>query len=362
MQDQVIEVTARSSDGWRPCERPSSPSRRHFLRRAAAIGCTTLLGRRMARAVAPTPNRQDRSLVVWFAHNICTATDAGKVLDEASVGGIFERCVDLGFNTVYWDPRYVGPALYHSKVVAPFDKRPWIEGVPGFSVTPTHARHAQAMADLLARFDPYDVAVREAERHGVKFIAQTRIFDRWFPILKDRFYEEHPECLMLDRSGKFPLWGIPCYAEPGTRDYCLAEIRELIERGAAGVSLALESHQIRYWPSELGAWRPDSFGFNPPVVEQYQRRHGVNVLKEAPEPAKWHELHGDLFTEFLRLVKKELGEKLLIVGAHPEGFVGYGGNAVDVQHPDYQAPPTGFAGPMKCKPAPHIQAPGACRS
>jgi len=208
-------------------------------------------------------------------------------------------------------PRYVGKAVYHSKVVALFDSMYGAEG--------------QVLLESLRQCDPYDVAVREAKRRGLKVIAQTSLFDHWFPGLEDRFYELHPQYLMVDRKGQRLYYqGVPCYAEPGAQDYCLAEIKELIERGAEGISFEMGSYQMGWWPPGYGEPQPDSFGFNRPLVEEFQRRYGVNVVKEDFDKKKWHALHGEFFTQFLRRVKAELKDKPLIVGMPPEGYLCYG--------------------------------------
>jgi uncharacterized lipoprotein YddW (UPF0748 family) len=297
--------------------------RRDFLKHAAALGAIPLL-ENMTQAGA----HQHRAIVVWLAHTIITPLARGRVFDQALIqevvsqrridekffGDVFARCADHGLNTVYIAPRYVGKAFYRSKVVAVFDRMYGDEGA--------------ILADVLQRFDPYDVSVREAKRRGLKVIAQTSLFDHWFPGLEDRYYEQHPELLMVDRQGqRLYFQGVPCYAEPGAQDYCLAEIKELVERGAEGISFEMDSHQSDWWPPGYGERSADSFGFNPPLVKEFQNRYGVNVLKEEFDRQKWYALHGEFFTRFLRRVKNELKDKSLTVGITPEGFLAYGANA-----------------------------------
>jgi hypothetical protein len=50
----------------------------------------------------------------------------------------------------------------------------------------------------------------------------------------------------------------------------------------------------------------------------------VNVLEEDFDKKKWHALHGEFFTQFLRRVKAEIKETRLEVGVTPEGYLGYG--------------------------------------
>jgi hypothetical protein len=159
----------------------------------------------------------------------------------------------------------------------------------------------------------------------LKVIAQTSLFDHWFPGLEDGFYALHPENLMVDRKTQGLFYqGVPCYAEAGTQEYCLAEIKELIDRGADGISFDMDSHQMGWWPPGYGSPQPDSFGFNRPIVEEFQHRYGVNILKEDFDKEKWYALHGEFFTRFLRRVKAELKGKSVVVGIPPEGYLCYG--------------------------------------
>jgi hypothetical protein len=42
------------------------------------------------------------------------------------------------------------------------------------------------------------------------------------------------------------------------------------------------------------------YGFGPPAVEEFRRRHGVNLAKDAFDRAAWRRLRGDFYTMFLR--------------------------------------------------------------
>ena len=279
----------------------SPTNRRKFLRQAAALSVLSVAAGNATAVASGQEARQDSGIVFWLGHS-----------NLDLIAENMAKCADHGFSTVYLEPRYVGKALYHSKVVALFDSMYALSTGKAFS-------------DALRRFDPYDVSVREAKRRGLRFIAEISIFDRWFPGLEDRFYEQHPQYLMMHKDQGLPYQGVPCYAEKGAQDYCIAEVKELIERGAEGIAFDMGSHQIGWTPpGRRYQGQPDSFGFNPPLVEEFQRRYGVNVLKESYDKQKWYALHGEFFTQFLRRVKAEIKEKPLIVGVPPEGYLAYG--------------------------------------
>lgn len=280
----------------------SKNNRRRFLQRAVALSTLPTLTNN-GPAADRAQLKQDGGMLIWFGHS-----------NLASIAEIMARCADHGFTTVYLQPRYVGKAIYRSKVIAPFDN---------MYATST----AKALSEALGRFDPYDACVREAKRRGLKVIAQISIFDLWFPGLEDRFYEQHPQYLMLHKNQGLCYQGVPCYAEKGAQDYCIAEVKELVERGAEGIIFDMGSHQLGWWPPGYGNPQADSFGFNPPVVEEFRRRYGVDVLKDAFDKKQWYALHGEFFSQFLRRVKGEIKEKPLIVGVPPEGYLAYGGRA-----------------------------------
>jgi len=231
-------------------------NRRGFLRHAAVLGALPVVAADAATATATQKIKQDYVMLVWLAHSMFHPASKGRPADEAFIADIMAKCANHGFTTVYIQPRYVGKAVYHSKVVAAFDSMYTAEG-------PT-------LTEALRRFDPYDVAVREAKRCGLKVMAQISIFDLWFPGLEDRFYEKNPQYLMVDRKGQRLYYqGVPCYAEKGAQDYCLAEIRELLERGAEGIAFEMDSHQMGWWPPGFGSPEADSFGFNPPWSKNF---------------------------------------------------------------------------------------------
>ena len=276
--------------------------RRKFFRQAVAVSALSAVAGKDAATTSGQTTQQDSGIVIWLGH-----TDLNRIAENMA------KCADHGFRTVYVEPRYVGKALYHSKVVALFDSM--------YALSTK-----KDLSDALRRFDPYDVSVREAKRHGLRFIAEISIFDRWFPGLEDRFYEQHPQYLMLHKDqGGLPYPGVPCYAEKAAQDYCLAEVKELVGRGAEGIAFDMGSHQIGWTPpGRRYQGQADSFGFNPPVVEEFKRRYGVDVQKESFDKKKWYALQGEFFTQFLRRVKAEIKETRLEVGVTPEGYLGYG--------------------------------------
>lgn len=183
-----------------------------------------------------------------------------------------------------------------------------------------------AMAEAIAGFDTLDVALAEAKKRGLQFYADMALFDRYFPGLESKFFDEHTRCWVVARDQKMYYRGIPCYAKPATQQYVLREIEELLSRGVDGIGLYLESHAGGLGPLAAAGKSPNEFGFNSPVVAAYKRRYGVDIRNEDFDPARLYALNGEMFTQFLRRVRRAVGNKRkLLASTMLDGFVGYGG-------------------------------------
>ena len=270
--------------------------------------------------------------VIWCAHTGMSPD----VYTPDYVRSWIALCEELGISTVLWRGSYVGKATYHSKVLpvmthlSPdfFEK----QGLDRERWEPTR-RSFNGMAEAMERFDGLDMALEEAKKRGIAFYADLSLFDMYFGGLESDFFDEHPQYWLLARDQRARYRGIPCYAEPGAQEYRLAEVRELLDRGVDGFSFYLESHASLHGqvigadPTE-GIIEPDSFGFNPPVVDAYRARYGVDILQESFDPQKLHQLNGDFLTAFLRRVREVIGPNRKLLGTTPvDGKWGYGGPA-----------------------------------
>ena len=270
--------------------------------------------------------------VVWCAHTGMSPD----VYTPDYVRSWIALCEQLGITTILWRGSYVGKATYHSRVLPVmkhlepdfFEK----QGLERDGWEPTRQTF-NGMAEGLKAFDGLDVAVDETKKRGMRIYADLALFDMYFAGLENDFFDEHPQYWLLGRDQRARYRGIPCYAEPAAQDYRLAEVRELLDRGVDGFTFYLGSHASLYGqvigadPTE-GIIDPDSFGFNPPVVDAYQQRHGVNILSERFDPGLLHQLNGDFFTGFLRRLRDAIGPDRTLLGTTPlDGTWGYGGPA-----------------------------------
>ena len=114
---------------------------------------------------------------------------------------------------------------------------------------------------------------------------------------QSRFSAAHPELVEVDRSGKERHWEVLCYSYPEVRRYRLEMLRDLLaEAPADGLHLCTCSYVL---PAAYG----DKFGFNRPVVEEYRRRYGVDILQSDFDLESWRRLRGEALSRFLWEVK-----------------------------------------------------------
>jgi len=112
------------------------------------------------------------------------------------------------------------------------------------------------------------------------------------------------------------LGGVLCYSYPEARAFRLAMIREVVENyDIDGVAFSIRSHS--------SFAERDNYGFNEPIVAEYKRRYGVNILTEDYDPEKLAEIRGEGVTQLLRDVSAYLKPRGLplqmMIPTDPEG-------------------------------------------
>ncbi len=190
--------------------------------------------------------------------------------------------------------------------------------------------------DLMQLIDPLEVIVPEAHKYGIPVYAWITLFESvvgeqsngYDVANSDLFFVEHPEYMweyIGDPNYPGPEWhwtGFPCYAYPEVREHRLNEIREIMAYGVDGFLFSLRESawasnryfRGRIWWDQYGTATvpvPRAFGFNPPVVEEYIQRYGIdphNTDINSPERAQFVELTGEIFTRFMREVRAEVGD------------------------------------------------------
>lgn len=86
-------------------------------------------------------------------------------------------------------------------------------------------------------------------------------------------------------------------------------MRECIECGVDGLDFRVENHS-----THVDEWW--AYGFNEPIVDEYKRRYGVNILKEPFDRGKLAHLRGEYYTQFLRDAKTEASRNDIKMQVH----------------------------------------------
>jgi hypothetical protein len=88
------------------------------------------------------------------------------------------------------------------------------------------------------------------------------------------------------------LSGALCPAYPKVRKWWLQQIQECIDAGVDGVDVRVCHH------NHAVDW--EAYGFNEPLVEAFQKRHGVDIRKDPFCRRDLRALQGEFYTRFLR--------------------------------------------------------------
>ncbi len=191
-------------------------------------------------------------------------------------------------------------------------------------------------------WDDFAVVPRLAHERGMRAELYISVLDEGRPLLSKRerarsfhnamhgqhvtwqttFSRAHPEYAVVDRAGETRQWGVLCFGYPEVRAHFRKRIREYTTGYEwDGVFLCLRT-QAR------SAVFADQFGFNAPVREAMQERHGVDILTEDFDLDAWRDVQGEFFTTFLRELRSDL---------QPMGV----GLSVGVPRGDIIGPPVG---------------------
>jgi len=171
--------------------------------------------------------------------------------------------------------------------------------------------------------DPLEAITTFSHKYGLKVYAYHTIFDEGCPpeVLyggtspfpwQSKFTIQHPEYLVVDRTGKKRQWGVMAYAYPQVRKYMIGVIMDFLERYPFdGVYISSRTHSP-------GPEFADQYGFNDPIVEEYKRRYGVDIRQRDFDLEKWRRLRGEYLTRFLRELRRAVGDRKICM-AIPRG-------------------------------------------
>ena len=144
------------------------------------------------------------------------------------------------------------------------------------------------------KWDDFEIVPDIFHSNGVKAYLYVSLFDEGCPLpskrvrkrsfLNDRhwqhiswqsrFVTDHPEFLMVDRTGNLRHNGVLCLAYPEVRKHLLEKYLRLLNGYSFdGLFICLRSQSK---PPEYA----DQFGFNEPIREDFMDRYGRDICKE----------------------------------------------------------------------------------
>jgi HEAT repeat protein len=163
------------------------------------------------------------------------------------------------------------------------------------------------------------LAVQAAHERGMQIWSALNLFDggaqpdagySGFPYAaENRLRVEHPEYVPVNRWGTWRQGGPVEFAYPEARRAIVDQlVRHAVEGGYDGLALMtyVENYSQRY---------DDEFGFNEPIVTEFQRRHGIDIRRQPFDKQAWSNLRGEYLTQFLRELRGPMtkhGKKLAI--------------------------------------------------
>lgn len=203
--------------------------------------------------------------------------------------------------------------------------------IPGtFHVAPGRTHPSRAGAREVG-WDDFEALPRLARDAGLDAYLYISLFDEGWPLAppavrrvsyhnamhgqhaswESAFNRAHPEYAMADRTGRVRQRGVLCLAYPEVRAHFIERWLGLLNgAGFTGLFVCLRS-QSR--PADIA----DQFGFNPPVRDEFQARHGRDILAQDFDLAAWRDLLGEYLTRFLRELRQAIAPRglRLTVGA-----------------------------------------------
>jgi hypothetical protein len=140
--------------------------------------------------------------------------------------------------------------------------------------------------------------------------------DEW-PIWKYINFGPRGDSVVVFTSDMPPfryLQGSPCFAYPEVRDYFVRLTAEMASYPMDGLLVSIRTHSR----SRLGLGI--HYGFNPPIVAEYQKRYGVDILHQDFDRQKWVQIQSEFYTQTLRQIREVLKakDKQLIAMFEPE--------------------------------------------
>jgi HEAT repeat protein len=188
-----------------------------------------------------------------------------------------------------------------------------------------------------------EIAVAAAHRRGMQIYIFDGLLDLGatadtsgsglYPnVREDRLRIKHPEWCPVDRWGERLC--------PGPIEFCYPEARQaLLSRYLHHVTkYGYDGIFFYTYIENCGARYLDEYGFNEPIVKEYEHRHGVDIRKQPFNKEDWYRLRGEYLTRFIRELHRALAAKgkklsMAIYPPTPNYPEPWDGGKVDIPQP-----------------------------
>ncbi|MGC9320073.1 MAG: hypothetical protein ACP5KN_18725 [Armatimonadota bacterium] len=226
-------------------------------------------------------------------------------MTEEEVVGLVDDLHSHGCETIIVRMGFLGLLPYRTELSYPleFDEEDFRERYWGSEEDAD--RLAERNTDWLRRYraaleayNPPEVFIRAGHERGMKVIMWIDIYDDYYPGFHSKFLDENPQCQWTAKDGT-RFEGLTQYAWPEARQFRVQQATELLDLGADGIHLSTSAH-CRHMPN---VHQDDFYGYGRPIVEEYRRRHGVDILDATEfDTEAWHRIKGEAVNELYRQV------------------------------------------------------------
>ena len=167
--------------------------------------------------------------------------------------------------------------------------------------------------------DTNAIAVQAGRGRGIEVWMAYGLFDNGsqpdagfggFPYAaEDRIRIEHPEWAPVNKYGTWRQGGPIEFAYPAARKAMVDYLaKHTVDGGYDGIAFLsyVENYSQRY---------EDEFGYSQPIVDEFKRRHGVDIRTQPFDRAAWAKLRGEYLTQFMRELHAALakhGKKIAV--------------------------------------------------